>query len=85
MLHGGDHQSRRNIHTLLVWFQLGELRRFSEGEISESGRGMALALFTGDDIGVTFLEMRNGCTCGLQLVLHSGLQTISTVSRGEKS
>jgi len=40
----------------VVWFQLGELRLFSIGEISESGRDLA-----GGDIGV-FLERRNGCT-----------------------
>jgi hypothetical protein len=58
--------SKENNHirplTLFVWFQLGELRRFSEGEISERGRGMALVLLVGEDIGVLFLEMRKGCT-----------------------
>jgi hypothetical protein len=46
---------------LVVWFQLGEFRLFSVGEISESGRGIALATFTGEDIA-RFLERRRGCT-----------------------
>jgi hypothetical protein len=37
--------------------QLGELRLFSIGESSESGRGMALAIFVG-----VFLDRRKGCT-----------------------
>jgi hypothetical protein len=46
--------------TLLeVCVQLGELRLFSVGDISESGRGIALAIFTGDFVG-EFLEMRSG-------------------------
>jgi len=41
--------------------QLGELRRFSVAEISDSGRGMPL--FDGELVGV-FFEMRNGSvTC----------------------
>lgn len=50
--------------TLVVWFQLGELRRFSEGEISDSGRGSGFAILTGDDDDddAPFLEIRNGCT-----------------------
>jgi hypothetical protein len=46
---------------LVVWFQLGELRLFSVGEISESGRGIALATFPVDDM-VRLLERRRGCT-----------------------
>lgn len=41
--------------------QLGELRRLSVGEISESGRGRLLAIFAGDEPGV-LLAMRRGCT-----------------------
>jgi hypothetical protein len=48
---------------LVVWFQLGEFRRFSVGEISESGRGTALPTFAGEGI-VLLLERRRGCTCG---------------------
>lgn len=47
--------------TLVAWFQLGEFRLFSIGEISDRGRGIELAILTGDpeDTGV-FLEMRSG-------------------------
>ncbi len=47
--------------TFVVWFQLGEFRRFSVGEISERARGNALGAFAGDDM-VLFLERRRGCT-----------------------
>jgi len=49
--------------TLDVWFQLGEFRLFSEGEISDKGRGMELAILFGDPDGVAF-DNRRGCTCG---------------------
>jgi hypothetical protein len=45
----------------VVWFQLGEFRRFSVGEISESGRGIALPAFAGEGM-VLLLERRKGCT-----------------------
>lgn len=45
--------------TLVAWFQLGEFRLFSVGEISESGRGIALAILVGEEL----LERRKGCTC----------------------
>jgi hypothetical protein len=47
--------------TLVVWFQLGEFRRFSVGEISDRGRGIALAAFAGEGIVLLF-ETRSGCT-----------------------
>ena len=47
--------------TLVVWFQLGEFLRFSMGEISDKGRGRALTILVGEDVG-PFLEMRNGWT-----------------------
>jgi hypothetical protein len=50
--------------TLVVWFQLGELRLFSVTGISESGRGIPLLL--GD--GVLPFEMRNGCVTYQKLV-----------------
>lgn len=42
-------------------YQLGELRLFSMGEISESGR--PADILNGDELGVALL-MRSGCTCG---------------------
>lgn len=42
----------------MAWFQLGEFRLFSVGEISESGRGIALAILVGEEL----LERRKGCT-----------------------
>ncbi len=48
--------------TLAVWFQLGELRLFSVGEISDNGRGIELAILVGDDME-PFLDRRRGCTC----------------------
>jgi hypothetical protein len=48
--------------TLDVWFQLGELRRFSVGDNSDSGRGIELAIFVGDEVGVS-LDNRSGWTC----------------------
>lgn len=44
--------------TLADWFQLGELRRFSVAEISDSGRELALLVGEG---AVWPLEMRSGC------------------------
>jgi hypothetical protein len=41
------------------WCQLGELRRFSVGDISDKVRGTLLATFDGDELGVP-LEMRKG-------------------------
>lgn len=46
--------------TLVASFQLGEFLRFSEGEISERGRGIALDIFGGE----LLLDRRRGCTCG---------------------
>lgn len=48
-----------------IWFQLGELRLLSVGEISDRGRGWErLGAFVGDEFGgVLPLVMRNGCTC----------------------
>lgn len=43
------------------WYQLGEFRLFSIGEISDSGRGMVLVGFDGDDPGVPLL-IRSGWT-----------------------
>lgn len=51
----------RDCLTLVVWFQLGEFRRFSVGEISESGRGIALGAFAGEGMVLLF-ERRRGCT-----------------------
>ena len=48
------------------WYQLGEFRLFSIGEISDSGRGIPPAIFDGEELGV-FLLMRNGWTCELVL------------------
>lgn len=45
--------------TLVVWFQLGEFRRFSVGDISESGRGMLLLAGVGM---VLDLDSRSGCS-----------------------
>lgn len=41
-------------------FQLGEFRRFSDGEISERGRGEALDMFAVE--AKLFLANRRGCT-----------------------
>lgn len=48
-----------------IWFQLGELRLLSVGEISDRGRGWGgLGAFVGDEFGgVLPFVMRNGCTC----------------------
>lgn len=48
-----------------IWFQLGELRLLSVGEISDRGRGWGrLGAFVGDAFGgVLPFVMRNGCTC----------------------
>lgn len=46
--------------TLEASFQLGEFLRFSEGEISERGRGIALDILGGE----LLLDRRKGCTCG---------------------
>lgn len=48
-----------------VWNQLGELRLFSVGEISESGRGVPHCIFSGDAFGVP-LQMRRGWTWGIE-------------------
>ena len=45
--------------TFVDWFQLGELRRFSIGEISDNGRGSPLAPLLGDGI-VLLLVRRRG-------------------------
>lgn len=47
--------------TLVDWFQLGELRRFSIGEISDKGRGMTLPVAFGSGI-VLLLVRRKGWT-----------------------
>lgn len=54
--------ARVKVHglTLVASFQLGEFLRFSEGEISERGRGIALDIFGGEEL----LDRRRGCTCG---------------------
>lgn len=44
--------------TLDASFQLGEFLRFSEGEISERGRGIALDILGGE----LLLDRRKGCT-----------------------
>lgn len=43
------------------WYQLGEFRLFSIGEISDSGRGIPPDIFDGEELGVPLL-MRSGCT-----------------------
>ena len=43
----------------VTWFQLGELRLFSAGPISDSGRGTAAVILVGDEPGVP-LDMRKG-------------------------
>lgn len=53
-------EGRRRLPTFVVWFQLGEFRLFSVGEISESGRGSPLDILEGDLEGD--LEMRRGST-----------------------
>jgi len=55
----------------LVWFQLGELRLFSVGEISDKGRGIALAILVGD-ADCAFFEMRRGWT-------YTGRDTVSNL------
>lgn len=56
------HDTRVRVYklTLVASFQLGEFLRFSEGEISERGRGIALDIFGGE----LLLERRRGCTYG---------------------
>lgn len=51
--------------------QLGELRRFSVGAISERGRGSAPGILVGDEV-VGPLEMRRGCT-----LKHSHQQAVA--------
>jgi hypothetical protein len=53
---------------LVVWFQLGEFRRFSVGDSSESGRGSALRSFAGDAM-VLLLDRRRGCTGSSEVML----------------
>lgn len=54
-------ERRRRLPTFVVWFQLGEFRLFSVGEISDSGRGSPADILEGD------LEMRRGSTWGFGL------------------
>jgi hypothetical protein len=49
---------RAGNNTFVVWFQLGELRRWEPGPISDSGRPLP---FVGEAVGVLF--MRSGDTC----------------------
>lgn len=49
-----------NCLTLEAWLQLGEFRRFSDGDISESGRGVEPDILDGD--GELFFASRKGCT-----------------------
>lgn len=61
--------------TFVAWFQLGELRRFSIGEISESGRPMLLPGLYGVGIELVFVR-RNGCT------LQTGECAVSIANAG---
>lgn len=47
------------VRTFVVWLKLGEFLLFSEGEISDNGRGIELPL-AGEDTEP--FEMRSGCT-----------------------
>lgn len=46
--------------TFVGWFQLGELRRFSVGDISVRALGSGLAIPDGGGAAL-FLETRSGC------------------------
>lgn len=58
-----------------IWFQLGELRLLSVGEISDRGRGWGrLGAFVGDAFGgVLPFVMRNGCTGSDDISIETGL------------
>lgn len=72
IFHHQEEQERQWVClTLEGWFQLGELRRFSIGDSSDSGRGTGFAIFAGDDVGVS-LDSRSGWTC--EHVLLSALR-----------